>query len=101
MKRARSGSVSQRYGSADQDPYKNLTDPEHSKYGTGNGKVQVWNAPVYIRYIFYGQISNYVLYSDRGRPEFSNLVCYPDSGLENRLSILYVPAARKKNKILH
>jgi hypothetical protein len=25
-----SGSVSQRYGSADPDPYQNVTDPEHS-----------------------------------------------------------------------
>ncbi len=28
-KRAGSGSVSQRYGSPDPDPYQNITDPEH------------------------------------------------------------------------
>jgi hypothetical protein len=27
--RSESGSVSQRYGSADQDPYQNVTDPQH------------------------------------------------------------------------
>ncbi len=31
MKRAGSGSINQRHGSADPDPYQNVTDPQHWK----------------------------------------------------------------------
>jgi hypothetical protein len=36
-----SGSVSQRYGAADPDPYQNVTDPQHCvEIKTGNIRVQ-------------------------------------------------------------
>ena len=52
MKRAGSGSISPRYGSADPDPYQNVSDPEHWLGSTGASVNVCENFPFIRKYLY-------------------------------------------------